>query len=633
MDHEHSHADRLVAQRFLLNSPDEATFAAYNVQAWHATDTVLGRELRAIVIPSDHPHRAAAIDAARRAGLFDEPLVTRTLGVVENDRESIIFTDLPSGVQLTSYATPEALDPSTLTAIIGEVTAGVNHARHRGLRHLQLCADRVYISESGAVMLDGVAWLAALAGVDTDSLSAELDRSEVRGLIVFFAALLDGLDFPEDPATHQDFVVRAAQREDLSAQIHEIFQAESYTAGIQRPSDLLRRLAPWGEVDLARVPELESYFTQQREQAEAAAAKLLAAQAEAEAAEQSGEDQEPATAEKIAWNSVFEPVSTGDMFTMFGNYDSMLASDIESAASQEPLAPPSYGVSRGDDAESDADSGATESDSAAVTAADDDSSAHSSTESTPTDIAASKILVDDDYEPNRWHLASEPVLTSGARSYALSNVVLMALSSFVGLALIIGAILLFSPLAPVNVLPPDSNDVASASAPGELPPAPEDRTASTDTAPKAGEPIAIESVAFLSANPDIKEFEAAERLFEDAPKAADGDPESNFRSWYFENPTLQASDQFGLLVKFESEAPITTISLTTGGNGGVVQWRSATEDAPLEGSTIAQSAVAPVTKLTAQSAVTAQYALIWIQQLPRDEEGQNLMRIYEITAQ
>lgn len=313
MNNEFIAADQLIADRFLLTEAAPSSYEKYGVSTWRATDTVLSRELRAIVIPPDHPHRAAAIDAGRRAGLFDDPHVTAVLGVINNNHDSVIFTEIPVGEALTPYVTEKPLPPATVTAIIGETAAAVNHARHRGLRHLQLSTDHLYLADTGDLMLDGVAIMAAFAGANTDEMSAKLDRDETRGIIVFFAALLAGEDFPADPNTHQDFIYRAAQRDDLPPRVRELFAAELNGTGAQSPADLMAQLVPWGDIDIVGIPLLAAHFAvEQAEKASAAAAYAKdAAKAKAKAPAKPPRE-EP---EEIDWANTFEPVTAEEIFT------------------------------------------------------------------------------------------------------------------------------------------------------------------------------------------------------------------------------------------------------------------------------------------------------------------------------
>lgn len=504
MEAESQPFSRRVADRFDLTVRYTDSWDQYGVETWRAVDTVLARELRAIVIPHDHPHRTATLDAARRAGLFEDAGVTRVLFVADEPETSVILTEFPLGTSLTSFIDGDIardsdgdidskpLPESIVTAIFGETTSAINHARNRGLRHLQLSARHIYISDSGEVTLDGIATLNALAGVNTDKLSSDLDRDEARGLIVFFAALLHGEDFPADPATHDDYVRRACDLPDLPQRVRDVFQQERDGHGAQSPADLLRMLVPWGSVDPHSIPNfsdsLETYennlagnvrdigdiYDAHDEQGDI---RDDGADGTARSANDTGsvggeygtdDSSEPADADDAdaddtptlspSWPSVFETVSADAVFTSFGNLHddepapyALLPDDADSDSDS---APESVTLSSTDLADTDQNEQSTlDYDDTAITS---QSAADSSHIGTSNDAKYGEENQEENEEDlNPLEFTSETLVNVGGKSFPVANVVLILFALAVLVALIAGVAKLFAPLDPVQIKPYD----------------------------------------------------------------------------------------------------------------------------------------------------------------------------------
>lgn len=489
-----------IADRFDLTVRYADSWDQYGVKTWRAIDTVLARELRAIVIPHDHPYRTAALDAARRAGLFEDAGATRIL-FVEDEREiSVVLTEFPLGTSLASFIKTDSegdsegnskgnskgkpLPESILTAIFGQTTSAINHARNRGLRHLQLAARHIYISDSGEVTLDGIATLNALAGVNTDKLSSDLDRDEARGLIVFFAALLHGEDFPTDPSTHDDYVRRACDLPDLSQRVRDVFQQERDGYGAQSPADLLRMLVPWGSVDPHSIPgffdtrktcennlthnarDTSNIFdTQDTQDAHSiASADDCGGLNELGSADDVDMHDAPAPALSPSWPSVFETVGTDEVFTSFGYFHNDAPapyallpdeendnsdSDLDPASESSSLSPEDMDEDEKEQGEHSAiDHGNTAVSSQGIT----DSSSIKSSDAAKESKGKHKENEKDD---DPLEFTSETLVNLGGKSFPVANVVLILFALIVLIALIAGIAKLFEPLDPVQLRPYD----------------------------------------------------------------------------------------------------------------------------------------------------------------------------------
>lgn len=488
MEAESPTSSQRIADRFDLTVRYTDSWDQYGVETWRAIDTVLARELRAIVIPHDHPHRTAALDAARRAGLFEDAGATRILFVEDEKEISVVLTEFPLGTSLASFiktdsesdSEGEPLPESILTAIFGQTTSAINHARNRGLRHLQLAARHIYISDSGEVTLDGIATLNALAGVNTDKLSSDLDHDEARGLIVFFAALLHGEDFPADPSTHDDYVRRACDLPDLSQRVRDVFQQERDGYGAQSPADLLRMLVPWGSVDPHSIPGFfdnrktcENDLTHNAHDTsnicdtqDTQDALSIGSTDDCSDLDQLGSaddvDMRDAPALSPSWPSVFETVGTDEVFTSFGYFHNnapapyALLPDEENDDSDLDPASESSSLSPADMDEDEKEQGERNAITHGNTAVSSQGiTSPSSFKASDTAKESKEKHKENEKDDDPLEFTSETLVNLGGKSFPVANVVLILFALIVLIALIAGIAKLFEPLDPVQLRPYD----------------------------------------------------------------------------------------------------------------------------------------------------------------------------------
>ncbi|MCI7551010.1 MAG: protein kinase [Arcanobacterium sp.] len=250
---------RIISKRFELVEPFDSALAFPHTQAWYVHDIVLNQPLRGLIIDPDFGAKARALDAARRTALLNDAHAVSIISAIEDADAAAIFTEIPPGTSLSAILTQhrDVLTPANVVAIIGELASMINTARHQGIRHLQLAARRIFLTDSADVVVDGFGLAAALEGVDTDRLSAELDSDETRGLSVFLAALLLGEDFPEDPNTHDAIVAQARALPELPDQIRDLLTREISHNGPKSPDEFMRQIVPWGTIDLSELPNME----------------------------------------------------------------------------------------------------------------------------------------------------------------------------------------------------------------------------------------------------------------------------------------------------------------------------------------------------------------------------------------
>ncbi|XCB29157.1 hypothetical protein RQN30_07745 [Arcanobacterium hippocoleae] len=275
MDLENSAPQQLIAERYKLTEKTQLTYTAPQISSWIAHDTVLSRQLRAIVINSDNPNRAAAVDGARRASLFTDTHAVSIISIEDSPENTVIFTEFPLGTRLfdvlsdfqrniSPRETNRDLDHSEndivfsgkdipasfVHAVLGQLSRVITNARHFGIRSLHLSADSIYLTDSDQVIVDGLGVLGPLHGASFNRSSEELDRSEARGLVVFLASLLLARDFPADPAEHDSIVYQAREKAvngRYAQQLIDVLNNEVNGNGPQSAGDFMRLLAPWDD--------------------------------------------------------------------------------------------------------------------------------------------------------------------------------------------------------------------------------------------------------------------------------------------------------------------------------------------------------------------------------------------------
>ncbi len=156
---------------------------------WLADDAVLGRRVVVMCVTAEGPAGLAALDAARRAAGVDEPRLVRVLDAGQShDLAFVVEEPLDQARSLTEVLTERPLPAEETRRVIGEIASTLAVAGGRGLHHLALTPDSIWLTEEGAVKVRGLATEAALLGRDeTTEQPARADASAVLRLA--YAAL------------------------------------------------------------------------------------------------------------------------------------------------------------------------------------------------------------------------------------------------------------------------------------------------------------------------------------------------------------------------------------------------------------------------------------------------------------
>ncbi|WP_191564184.1 protein kinase family protein [Janibacter melonis] len=152
-------------------------------QRWVARDSDLERDVVLLVLPLDDPHTDAALDAARRASGVGHPGLTRILDVDHDDERAWVTESFRGDDRSLAELATHGLPAEEVRRITGEVALVLEAARSRGLHHLAISPDSVFVGPDGSVRVRGLAVDAALAGVDEEGdEAAALDGAGVVAL-------------------------------------------------------------------------------------------------------------------------------------------------------------------------------------------------------------------------------------------------------------------------------------------------------------------------------------------------------------------------------------------------------------------------------------------------------------------
>lgn len=250
-------AGQILAGRYELTFPAPTQPTLNGVSAWIARDNARSLQVRAIVISPELPQATRVLDAARRtAFIYDDmtadPTAVSIISVVSDESGAAVITEIPPGRPLSDFDVDRPLEPSLARSIMGAVTSAVNDARRHGVRHLSLTPSDIYLTDDGQVVIDGFGIDAALAEIDLQRPSAELDRDEATGLTRMLAGLLVGKE------ASAEAVAEAAELTEISPELRDILTKETSGQGAQSPDDLMLRLVPWGDIDLSQLPRSDA---------------------------------------------------------------------------------------------------------------------------------------------------------------------------------------------------------------------------------------------------------------------------------------------------------------------------------------------------------------------------------------
>ncbi|WP_444663814.1 protein kinase family protein [Cellulomonas sp. CW35] len=237
---------------------EQGTCDVPGVSVWHATDQILDRPVRAVVLSSGAV--SAALDGARRAALVSDPRLARVLDVGTHDRLGYIVTEDVAGPTLAELVARAPLTPEQARAVVGEAAAALEVARRRGLHHLALRPRCLHLVGPGRVMITGLGIDAAVLGV-ADGDARTTSRRDAVDLVRLLYTALTG----RWPATSSDAIAPgvASAPGNAGVPVPPVELVASVTNdldtlcavtlgphddGPHTPGDLVRELEPWGAI-------------------------------------------------------------------------------------------------------------------------------------------------------------------------------------------------------------------------------------------------------------------------------------------------------------------------------------------------------------------------------------------------
>lgn len=237
--------------RYQLTRAYDQQLPYKGTELWAATDKLLGTEVRVLMLAPQIPVKQAVLDAARRSALVDGARLIRVLSVSDSADSVFVATEVPVGRNFASFLDGTPLRADQVHAIIGSLAQTLAAARQRGLRHLHITPESLWITPSNEVYVDGIGMAAALSNTQSpDMTPAEADRLEVRRLLGFAASLLTGSSL-SDPDDVDTVIANALARQDVSPELRQALNGE--LDGLSEPlaSTLAKKLAPTPTLDPA----------------------------------------------------------------------------------------------------------------------------------------------------------------------------------------------------------------------------------------------------------------------------------------------------------------------------------------------------------------------------------------------
>jgi hypothetical protein len=179
----------------------------------------LEREVALTIVDSEHPNRAAILDAARRAAGVEDTRLVRILDVGTQAGSNYVVEETLTGAEsLTDLLLQGPLPAEEARRIAGETASALETARQRGLHHLRLTPQYVLRASDGAIKVSGVAVAAAINGTEEPDPAAASRRDVVAVVAVAYAAL--------------------TSRWPLNEQVQGIEPAPRVVGGVPSPSEI-----------------------------------------------------------------------------------------------------------------------------------------------------------------------------------------------------------------------------------------------------------------------------------------------------------------------------------------------------------------------------------------------------------
>lgn len=279
---------------------------------WHrARSAGSGEPVALLLVAGDAALETA--DAARRAYLVENPRLLPVVDVETFGEEAAVAADgapgahddpltvvvypFPSAPPLAALLAKGTLHPETARSIIGEAATGLEAARRRGLRHLHLDSNRIFVDTAdGAVTLLG-AGVETAAHAGADPSGREASQRDVVALVTLLHRAISGRSSRPGPGgtvPPPSSVGGVEVPEDLDALCVRVLNGDEGSPPTVK--ELVAELGPWQSIPVT----LEAYGPQGSPRAAAASEPTTA---------RTG----PTTAVPTAAASAVEPAAPGSV--------------------------------------------------------------------------------------------------------------------------------------------------------------------------------------------------------------------------------------------------------------------------------------------------------------------------------
>ncbi|MGC5165369.1 hypothetical protein [Luteimicrobium sp. DT211] len=594
-----------------------------NVAVWAAEDQVLGREVR-VVLPSG-PHVAATLDAARRAALVSDPRLLRVLDVgVDRLADSLggpgtevpyVVTEQVQGRTVGELVAAAPFSASVARTIVGEAAAALESARRRGLHHWALRPEAVRIVGT-RVVVTGLGVDGPVVGrEDPDGdVGSRRDADALVGLLYHLQSgrwpgtALDGgwlaADAPRPtpaPRSRDGAPVGLDQLAPQAPGDLVTLCAATFTTGTgpHSPAEVVAALEPWSalpsEAPAASAPPVsapvESTSADRPSGAPARESVLHPGAAAATAG--------AASAAGVGGAVVRDPSGVGG---------ATLAAPTFAAPTPAPAAWEQAGAAPVPPAQA-----------AAWAAAPGGGGPNGPDGGWPGANAP--------FQPEPPRLSRDRLPKSAEEverhRFDPTRVVLALFTAGVVVATVFAVVGLTHGFKPALVYQQRATPAAAAPQPTTTP----GSTPEATQEPQQDVRPVIAKGAQVDPPPQGDQNEHPEA----ADRAFDGDLKTY---WYTRTYNTQQfsglKSGVGYEITLEKAAPVTRIVLDTNNQGGHVEVRATDADHPTDGTVLASASFSTETTLSFDQPVTAKRFVLWIDVLPKTQEGKNRVELNEI---
>lgn len=177
----------LLARRFVLEDLLDETEGA---RFWRATDKILARSVAVHVLADDDPRSEALLNAARTSATVSDGHLLRVLDAASEDGVTYVVNEWGNGVSLDRLLAEGPLSARRAAWVAKEVAEAISAAHRQGIAHGRLLPENVVITEAGSVKLVGFVVDAVLRGREQARCATGRRLGEHEADVVNLAALL-----------------------------------------------------------------------------------------------------------------------------------------------------------------------------------------------------------------------------------------------------------------------------------------------------------------------------------------------------------------------------------------------------------------------------------------------------------